>query len=92
MNEIWWETLAGTLSSAIFVASTLPMLLKAIRTKDLHSYSFGNILLANLGNAMYWIYVAALPYGPVYFLHGFNSLSTFFMLIWYLRFGRRALP
>jgi hypothetical protein len=43
---------AGAISTTIFVASTLPMLVKAARTKDLGSYSLGNILLSNLGNVI----------------------------------------
>lgn len=42
--------IAGTLSTAIFAASTMPMVLKAARTKDLSSYSGGNLVLSNLGN------------------------------------------
>jgi hypothetical protein len=42
--------LAGSVSTAVFVASALPMLVKAARTKDLGSYSVGNLILANLGN------------------------------------------
>ena len=38
--------MAGSVSTAVFVASTLPMLVKAGRTKNLASYSLGNILLA----------------------------------------------
>ena len=43
--------LAGMVSTALFVCSTLPMLRKAMRTRDLRSYSLGNILLANGGTA-----------------------------------------
>jgi hypothetical protein len=49
---------AGSVSTAIFVASTLPMLVKAGRTKDLASYSLGNIALANLGNLIYAVSLA----------------------------------
>ena len=42
--------LAGTVSTFLFAASTLPMLIKAARTKELHSYSRGNLVLANVGN------------------------------------------
>lgn len=38
-------------STAVFVASTLPMLVKAGRTKNLASYSLGNIVLANVGKS-----------------------------------------
>ena len=45
--------MAGALSTTIFALSTLPMLFKAFRTKDLSSYSLGNILLANVGNVVH---------------------------------------
>jgi hypothetical protein len=82
--------LAGSVSTAIFIASTLPMLVKAARTKDLASYSLGNILLANIGNLTYAGYVLSLPLGPVWALHGFHLCATGLMLFWYLRHaGRR---
>jgi hypothetical protein len=81
--------LAGSVSTAIFVASTLPMLVKAGRTKDLASYSLGNIVLANIGNVIYAAYVLSLPLGPVWALHGFHLGATGLMLFWYLRHGRR---
>ena len=37
--------LTGSVSTALFVASYLPMLLKAFRTRDLDSYSRGNLVL-----------------------------------------------
>ncbi len=80
------ELVAGITSSLIFVTSNLPMLFKAFRTKDLKSYSIGNIALSNLGNFIYWFYIAGLPFGPVWFLHGFNTLTTALMLGWYLRY------
>jgi len=80
------QTIAGTLSSVIFVTSTLPMLYKALRTRDLTSYSLLNISLSNVGNLVYWLYVSGLPVGPVWFVHGFATLSTLLMLIWYLRY------
>jgi hypothetical protein len=81
--------LAGSVSTAIFIASTLPMLVKAGRTKDLASYSQGNILLANIGNLTYAVYVFSLPLGPVWALHGFHLGATGLMLFWYLRYARR---
>jgi hypothetical protein len=81
--------LAGSVSTAIFVASTLPMPVKAGRTKDLASYSLGNIVLANLGNLIYAIYVVSLPLGPVWALHGFHLGATGLMLFWYLRHAGR---
>ena len=84
--------LAGSVSTAIFVASTLPMLVKAGRTKDLASYSLGNIVLANIGNLIYAFYVFSLPLGPVWALHGFHLGATGLMLFWYLRHVRRIRP
>ena len=82
-------TLAGLASTVIFAASVLPMLVKAYRSRDLASYSLGNIALANLGNAVHSIYVYSLPPGPLWLLHTFYLLSTGFMLAWYLRYGLR---
>ena len=78
--------LAGSLSTALFVASALPMLHKALRTKDLASYSALNIVLANVGNLLYAVYVFSLPAGPVWALHSFNLLTSGAMLIWYVRY------
>ena len=77
--------LAGMVSSAVFVSSLLPMLHKAMRTRDLSSYSLGNIALANLGNAVHSVYVFNLPPGPIWFLHTFYMVSSALMLYWYLR-------
>lgn len=53
--------LAGTVSTVLFAASMLPMLLKAVRTKDLASYSVGNMALTNVANAVHSFYVFDLP-------------------------------
>ncbi|GAA3512874.1 hypothetical protein GCM10022234_04440 [Aeromicrobium panaciterrae] len=90
MTSTSLPVLAGVVSTAIFAGSTLPMLAKALRTRDLGSYSLGNLVLANAGNVVYSIYVLSLPLGPVWFLHAFNQMSTAFMLIWFLRYGRPA--
>jgi uncharacterized protein with PQ loop repeat len=79
---------AGTLSTVIFVLSALPMLIKAYRTKDLASYSAGNIVLANAGNVVHSAYVYSLPPGPIWGLHTFYLVSTAMMLFWYLRYER----
>jgi len=76
---------AGTISTVVFATSAIPMLFKVWRTKDLRSYSLGNILLSNFGNAIHWLYVANLPWGPIWFLHGFYTLSTAMMLFYYVR-------
>jgi len=82
-------TLAGLASTVIFAASILPMLVKAYRSRDLASYSLGNIALANLGNAVHSVYVYSLPPGPIWLLHTFHLVSSALMLGWYLRYGLR---
>jgi len=79
--------LAGTVSTIVFALSTLPMLRKAAVTKDLASYSLGNILLANIGNVVHSLYVFQLPVGPIWALHSFYLLSSGLMLFWYVRFA-----
>ncbi len=84
--------LAGMVSTVIFAASTLPMLVKAHRTRDLSSYSLGNMLLANLGNAVHSVYVFSLPAGPLWVLHSFYLLSTGLMLTWFVRYHVSVRP
>lgn len=76
--------LAGTISTTLFAARQIPMLIRARRTRDLHSYSPLNLVLANLGNGFHWIYVVSLPFGPIWFLHGFFTIVTALMLLWYV--------
>jgi hypothetical protein len=78
--------LAGIASTVIFASSTMPMLGKALRTRELGSYSLGNLVLANLGNTIHSFYVFSLAPGPLWALHSFHLGSTAFMLVWYLRF------
>ena len=78
--------LAGVVASVVFVCSALPMLVKAVRTRDLGSYSLGNILLSNLGNLIQSIYLFHLPAGPIWALHSFYLVTTALMLVWYLRY------
>jgi uncharacterized protein with PQ loop repeat len=85
-------TIAGFLSTGLFALGTLPMLTKAFRTKDLASYSLGNILLSNVGNLIYSIYVFNLPPGPIWFLQVYNSVTTGLMLVWYLKYEGLPLP
>jgi hypothetical protein len=82
--------LAGSLSTAVFVSSSLPMLAKAARTRDLDSYSRGQLVLANLGNALNSFYVFTLPIGPIWFLHVFNLVCTLLMLSWHVRYAGHA--
>jgi len=82
--------LAGSVSTVVFIASYLPMLAKAARTRDLASYSAGNLVLANVGNAVYSVYVFSLPAGPIWALHSFYLLSSFAMLAMWVGFRRRV--
>jgi hypothetical protein len=82
--------IAGSVSTAIFAVSMLPMLVKAGRSRDLSSYSLGNIALANVGNLVHSVYVFDLPAGPVWVLHSFYLVSTLLMLVWYLRYEAAA--
>jgi uncharacterized protein with PQ loop repeat len=79
-------TLAGTLATLVFALSTMPMLGKAVRSRDLTSYSTGNLVIGNVGNALYSVYVFQLPLGPIWFLHSFYVLSSGLMLFWSRRF------
>jgi hypothetical protein len=85
MNGV--AVVAGSISTALFVVSALPMLYKAVCTRDLSSYSLGNLVLANVGNGFYAIYVFSMPLGPIWALHSFYMLSSAMMLFWYLRYG-----
>ena len=87
--ELNLPVFAGMISTTIFALSTLPMLLKAFKTKDLRSYSLGNLLLANVGNLIYCVYVFHLPAGPIWLLHSFYLLTTALMLVWYVRYHWR---
>jgi uncharacterized protein with PQ loop repeat len=85
--------LAGTLSTVLFAVGMLPMLLKAARTKDLASYSLGNLVLSNVANAVHSIYVFNLPAGPIWILHLAYVVASALMLAWWLRYreeGRGA--
>ncbi len=77
---------AGTVSSVIFAASNLPMLTKVVKTRNLESYSLSQLVLSNLGNLIYWLYIVSLPVGPVWFLQGFFTITTGLMLLFYLRY------
>ncbi|MGH3361822.1 MAG: hypothetical protein ACRDOM_05115 [Nocardioides sp.] len=86
--------LAGAVSTVVFAVSTLPMLRKAASTRDLASYSLGNIGMANIGNLVHSVYVLSLPPGPIWVLHAFYTSTSALMLLWYLRYaagvGRNA--
>jgi len=78
--------LAGTLSTVLFAVGMLPMLVKAVRTRDLASYSLGNLVLSNVANAVHSIYVFNLPAGPIWALHVAYVLASALMLAWWLRY------
>lgn len=88
MEEI--QILAGSVAGFIFAAGSVNMVVKAWRTKDLRSYSFAQLTLNNVGNLFYWLYVISLPFGPIYFMHGFFTFVSLLMLIWHLTY--RQIP
>lgn len=49
--------IAGAISITLFAVSTLLMVVKAYRTKDLKSYSLSYLLLGNAGNIIHSVYV-----------------------------------
>ncbi len=77
------QLLAGSVAGLIFAVGSLDMVIKAWRTKDLRSYSLGQMVLNNVGNLFYWLYILSLPFGPIYFMHGFFTLVSLIMMIWY---------
>ena len=89
MNDLM-PVVAGAVSTAIFAASALPMLIKAFRTKDLKSYSLPNIALSNIGNVIHSMYVYSLPAGPIWVLHSFYLITTGLMLLMYLGYEPRS--
>ncbi len=91
MNSNSIQLLAGFASSTIFITSNFPMVFKAFRTKDMSSYSLGNLALRNLGNAVYWLYVISLPVGPAWFLQAFFTVVSLLMLFFYLRYEKKWL-
>lgn len=78
--------IAGTISTTIFAVSNIPMLVKAVKTKSLKSYSYAYILMNNAANLVHWVYVISLPVGPIYILHTFYTLSALLLLAWYIRY------
>jgi uncharacterized protein with PQ loop repeat len=80
------QMVAGSISSFMFITSHVPMLIKAFKTKNMHSYSLSNLLLTNVGNIIYWLYISSLPIGPIWVMHSFYTLTSLLMLTWYLRY------
>lgn len=77
---------AGGISTSVFAGSMLPMVVKALRTRDLASYSLPSLLLTNAGNVVHSVYVSSLPVGPIWALHAFYLVVTGLMLALYLRY------
>lgn len=86
-----YPVIAGMVSTTVFAGSALPMLVKAAKTRDLSSYSVGNLVLANTGNGIHSIYVFHLPLGPIWFLHSFYLLTSALMLFWWVRYRHSPL-
>jgi hypothetical protein len=84
------QILAGFASTAIFASSKVPMLTKAIKTRDLHSYSLSHIGLSASGNLINWLYVISLPLGPIWLLQGLFTFADLVMLGCYIFFERQA--
>lgn len=82
------QIVAGSISSMLFITGNIPMLFKAFKTKNMRSYSLSNIVLLNVGNVVYWLYISSLPLGPIWLLHSFYTVSMAFMLLWYLRYAK----
>jgi uncharacterized protein with PQ loop repeat len=88
MDSQTLSVVAGSISSLLFISANVPMLVKAYRTRNLRSYSLSNIVLVNVGNVLYWLYVSSFPPGPIWALHSFYTLTSAMMLAWYLRYER----
>jgi hypothetical protein len=73
-------------STVLFGISNLPMVLKAVHTKDLGSYSLGSLAVINAANSVHSLYVFSLPMGPIWLLHSFYLLASALMLAMFLRF------
>lgn len=84
------QLLAGFASTAIFASSKVPMLMKALNTRDLHSYSISHIGLSTSGNLINWLYVVSLPLGPIWLLQGLFTLADLLMLGCYVVFEFRG--
>jgi hypothetical protein len=73
--------IAGTASTVVFAISNLPMLRKALHTRDVSSYSLSSIAMINAANVVYSLYVFSLPPGPIWALHTFYLVSCAIMLV-----------
>lgn len=90
--DVW--LLAGSVSTALFAAANVPMLAKAVRTRDLSSYSLSSLMVSNVANVIHTVYVVSLPWGPIWVLHGFYLITMAAMATLYLAGAKHpsALP
>ena len=92
MNAV---TMAGIISTLMFLGSNLPMVVQAIRSRDVSSYSRGYLVMTNIGNAVYTVYVLSLPAGPIWLLHlVYTTVSAFMLLlhVWWAPVARTTDP
>jgi hypothetical protein len=80
-------TLAGVASTMVFAGSTLPMVVRAARTRDVSSYSRSHLVMTNAGNAVHTVYIASLPPGPVWLLHCVYTGVAAFMFAAHVRWA-----
>ncbi|MGR0219800.1 hypothetical protein [Agromyces sp. ZXT2-6] len=76
---------AGMIAAVVFAIANLPMVVKALRTHDVGSYSLGSIAMINAANVVYSLYVFSLPIGPIWLLHSFYLIASAIMLVLCLR-------
>jgi len=74
------QILVGYFCTSVFMLSRVPMLGKAIRTRDLQSYSLAHLAMSACANLLFWIYVVGLPIGPVWILQIFFTVTDVTML------------
>lgn len=86
------ETIAGTISTAMFAMGNVPMLVKAVRTRSLSSYSHAQLLTNGSASLIHWVYISGLPFGPIWFLHGFYTIATGIMVILFLHYEGSGIP
>jgi len=77
----------GIASTLIFAGSTLPMVVRAARTRDVSPYSRSQLFMTNTGNAVHTVYIASLSPGPVWLLHCMYSFVTAFMFAAHVRWA-----
>ncbi|MGD8867005.1 MAG: hypothetical protein PVI01_05235 [Gemmatimonadales bacterium] len=80
------EAIAGAISSSMFAAGNIPMLVKATRTRSLSSYSQMQLAMGGTANIFHWFYISSLPFGPIWFLHSFHTVATAILILLYLRY------